>query len=107
MPIVQEATWIKMAGEKKEGSKRRRVDDQNSGTNENVVEDEEVVQLRLENKQLRELVEELKGVVECQVCWVLPRDPGPVPVCSNGHFVCRTCRQGSLFKPQTNKQLIS
>ena len=92
MPIVQEATLIKMAEQRKEATKRRRVDDQNSGTNENVVEDEEVVQLRLENKQLRELVEELKGVVRCNVCWVLPRDGAPVPVCSNGHLVCRTCR---------------
>ena len=97
MPIVQEATLIKMAEQRKEATKRRRVDDQNSGTNENVFEDEEAVQLRLENKQLRELVEELKGVVECQVCWVLPKDPGPVPVCSNGHFVCRNCRQGLLL----------
>ena len=74
----------------KESSKIQRVDDQNIARIENVTE--EVVQLRLENKQLRDLVEELKGVVECPVCLVLPRDGGPVPVCSNGHFVCRTCR---------------
>ena len=74
----------------KESSKIQRVDDQNIATNEYV--SEEVVQLRQENKQLRELVEELKGVVECPVCLVLPREGGPVPVCSNGHFVCRTCR---------------
>ena len=92
MPIVQEATLIKMAEQRKEATKRRRVDDQNPDTDENVVDNEEVVQLRLENKQLRELVEELKGVVECPVCLVLPREGGPVPVCSNGHFVCRTCR---------------
>ena len=81
-----------MAGQRDEASKRQRVDDRNPGTNDMVAEDEEVVQLRLENKQLRELVEELKGVVRCQVCWVLPRDGLPVPVCSNGHFVCRNCR---------------
>ena len=39
-----------------------------------------------------ELVKELVGVVECQVCLVLPKQAGPVPVCPNGHFVCRTCR---------------
>ena len=90
MATVQETTWINMSGAKKKAPKRQRVDDQNPATNENVAE--EVVQLRLENKQLRELVEELKGVVECPVCLVLPREGGPVPVCSNGHFVCRTCR---------------
>ena len=83
-----------MAREKKEPSKRPRVDVQNPATNANVAEEEVegVVKLRMENKQLRELVEELKGVVECTVCLVLPRDGGPVPVCNNGHFVCRTCR---------------
>ena len=45
-----------------------------------------------EGVQLRGLVEELVGVVECPVCLVLPRHGGPVPVCPNGHFVCRTCR---------------
>merc|ERR1719430_1395556 len=40
----------------------------------------------------RGLVKELVGVVECQVCLVLPKQAGPVPVCPNGHFVCRTCR---------------
>ena len=91
MSTVQQTTWVKMAKEKKEASKRRRVGEQNPAKNENMAE-EEVVQLRLENKQLRELVEELKGVVRCNVCWVLPRDGAPVPVCSNGHLVCRTCR---------------
>ena len=79
-----------MSGQKRKAPKIQRVDDQNIPRIENVTE--EVVQLRLENKQLRDLVEELKGVVECPVCLVLPRDGGPVPVCSNGHFVCRTCR---------------
>ena len=45
-----------------------------------------------EGLQLRELVEELVGVVECPVCLVLPTQEGPIPVCPNGHFVCRTCR---------------
>ena len=90
MATVEEIAWIKMSGQKRKAPKIQRVDDQNIPRIENVTE--EVVQLRLENKQLRDLVEELKGVVECPVCLVLPRDGGPVPVCSNGHFVCRTCR---------------
>ena len=89
MPTVHETTWINMSGEKNHlPVKRQRVDGQNPATNVTA----EVAQLRLENKQLRDLVEELKGVVECPVCLVLPREGGPVPVCSNGHFVCRTCR---------------
>ena len=43
-------------------------------------------------KKMEGLVEELVGVVECPVCLVLPNQGGPVPVCPNGHFVCRTCR---------------
>ena len=54
--------------------------------------EEEVKQLRKENNQLVELVEELKQMVECPVCLLLPKNRGPIPVCSNGHFVCTTCR---------------
>ena len=45
-----------------------------------------------ENKELREALEELRGMVECPVCLLVPRQQGPLPVCSNGHFVCHTCR---------------
>ena len=45
-----------------------------------------------ENKELREAMEELRGMVECPVCLLVPRQQGPLPVCSNGHFVCHTCR---------------
>ena len=45
-----------------------------------------------ENKELREAMEELRGMVECPVCLLVTRQVGPVPVCSNGHFVCGTCR---------------
>ena len=75
-----------------------------------------------ENKQLKEVVEELREMIECPVCLMVPRQGGPVPhrclfhsfiypflhffihlfihsrqggpvpVCSNGHFLCNVCR---------------
>ena len=45
-----------------------------------------------EKKEVGEAMEELRGMVECPVCLLVPRDGVPVPVCSNGHFVCCTCR---------------
>ena len=32
--------------------------------------------------------------IECPVCLEIPRS-GPVPVCPNGHFVCKKCKAGS------------
>ena len=56
----------------------------------------------LELRELREKVrkleednrkwEQLRDMIECQVCLQVPRQEGPVPVCSNGHFLCCTCR---------------
>ena len=48
--------------------------------------------VQVEKKEVDEAMEELRGMVECPVCLLVPRQVGPVPVCSNGHFVCRTCR---------------
>ena len=45
-----------------------------------------------EKKEADKAMEELRGMVECPVCLSVPRHGRPVPVCSNGHFVCRTCR---------------
>ena len=57
-----------------------------------LAEDEELKQLKDENKELREAMEELKGMVECPVCFKVPHQGGPLPVCSNGHFLCLSCR---------------
>ena len=35
----------------------------------------------------------LRQMIECPVCLVVPRLCGPVPVCSNGHFVCIQCKE--------------
>jgi len=45
------------------------------------------------SKQER-VLQQLKDKIECPVCMDLPRS-GPVPVCPNGHFVCKTCRRDS------------
>ena len=61
-------------------------------------------EVQVEKKEVDEAMEELRGMVECPVCLLVPRDGGPVPVCSNGHFVCRTCRdrirQEALAEPK-------
>ena len=54
--------------------------------------EERCKKMEADMKKMEGLVEELVGVVECPVCLVLPNQGGPVPVCPNGHFVCRTCR---------------
>ena len=55
-------------------------------------ENKHMTEVEGENKELREAMEELRGMVECPVCLLVPRQRGPIPVCSNGHFVCCTCR---------------
>ena len=54
--------------------------------------EERCKKMEADMKKMEGLVEELVGVVECPVCLVLPNQGGPVPVCPNAHFVCRTCR---------------
>ena len=39
---------------------------------------------------LEKMEEELKGLIQCPVCLMAPRERGPVPICSNGHIVCQT-----------------
>lgn len=76
-----------MAGNAGRPPKRPRVD-----KCVDLAEHEELKQLKDENKQLREAMEELKGMVECPVCFKVPHQGGPLPVCSNGHFLCLSCR---------------
>jgi len=44
--------------------------------------------------RLNNIVEKLKENLECPVCMDIPRS-GPMPVCPNGHFVCKNCKTGS------------
>ena len=38
----------------------------------------------------KQVVEKMKEKVECPVCMEMPRK-GPVPMCTNGHFICTPC----------------
>ena len=58
-----------------------------------------ITELEEENRRLREVemehkevMKELKGMIECPVCLSVPRQRSPMPVCSNGHFICISCR---------------
>jgi len=51
----------------------------------------EVEALRNQMADQKHLIEQLKGKIECPVCMEIPRS-GPVPVCPNGHFVCKKCK---------------
>merc|ERR1711990_1231957 len=86
----------KMEGESSDGpSKRPRTDNCVDLTDDDDVrnrlreleeENRRMKKVEEENKELREAMEELRGMVECPVCLLVPRQGGPVPVCSNGHF---------------------
>ena len=54
--------------------------------------EQKVKELEEVEKENKGVMAELMGMVECPVCLLVPKQGGPVPVCSNGHFVCRTCR---------------
>ena len=47
------------------------------------------IELREEHKRFVDL---LKDKLECPVCMDIPRK-GPISICSNGHYVCRTCKR--------------
>jgi len=59
---------------------------------ENVHLKEELEDTKIKLKGLETLVDKLKDKVECPVCLEVPRS-GPIPVCPNGHFVCKTCKK--------------
>ena len=88
-----------MAGKSRDGlSKRPRMDnlveedDIRNRVRELEEENKRMKEVESENKEFREAMEELRGMVECPVCLLLPKHGGPLPVCSNGHFVCHKCR---------------
>jgi len=90
-------------------AKRIRVADKDGKTVD--LENNEIEAIRRENVQLREennklkgletLVDKLKDKVECPVCFEIPRS-GPIPVCPNGHFVCKTCKKDICPTCRTN-----
>eukprot|EP00090_Calanus_glacialis_P042559 TRINITY_DN7546_c0_g1_i1.p1 TRINITY_DN7546_c0_g1~~TRINITY_DN7546_c0_g1_i1.p1 ORF type:complete len:317 (-),score=57.20 TRINITY_DN7546_c0_g1_i1:141-1091(-) len=51
-----------------------------------------------------QLQSELETVVECPVCYNIPRDL-PIPCCPAGHIMCTTCRGRVLHCPTCRRQL--
>ena len=51
-------------------------------------QEKQVLQKELNN--FKNVVETMKGKVECPVCMEIPKR-GPVPMCCNGHFICSPC----------------
>ena len=101
-PACQREWSSKMVNESSDGpSKRPRMnnvidlaeyDDVLNRVQELEKENRRLKKVERENKELRDAMNELRGMVECPVCLLVPRQGGPLPVCSNGHFVCCTCR---------------
>jgi len=54
--------------------------------------------------QTSQLQSELETVVECPVCYSIPRDL-PIPCCPAGHIMCTTCRGRVLHCPTCRRQL--
>ena len=54
--------------------------------------EEEKRKMDEEREILKTSLDELRVLIECPVCLHVPRGRGPVPVCNNGHIVCRSCR---------------
>lgn len=52
----------------------------------------EAAELRARAGAAARLMAELRGMVECPVCLLLPK-ARPVPMCPNGHHVCVPCRE--------------
>eukprot|EP00092_Neocalanus_flemingeri_P010412 GFUD01011222.1.p1 GENE.GFUD01011222.1~~GFUD01011222.1.p1 ORF type:complete len:312 (-),score=90.77 GFUD01011222.1:122-1057(-) len=58
----------------------------------------------LMEEQPSQLQTELETVVECPVCYNIPRDL-PIPCCPAGHIMCKTCRGRVLHCPTCRRQL--
>merc|ERR1719154_219774 len=52
------------------------------------------LELKEETEKHNQILDQMKDKVECPVCMEVPRS-GPVPVCPNGHFVCKKCKTGA------------
>ena len=50
-------------------------------------------EMKAETDKHNQILNQLRDKIECPVCMEVPRS-GPVPVCSNGHFVCKKCKTG-------------
>eukprot|EP00092_Neocalanus_flemingeri_P016316 GFUD01017661.1.p1 GENE.GFUD01017661.1~~GFUD01017661.1.p1 ORF type:complete len:368 (-),score=75.11 GFUD01017661.1:52-1155(-) len=55
---------------------------------------EELDTTKCKMNEQKHLIQQLKDKIECPVCLDIPRS-GPVPVCPNGHLVCKKCKKDS------------
>jgi len=77
--------------EKKEEEYKQEIDDLKKDLEKKSF-DNELSQIQILKQQ--QLVKRLKEKLECAVCLDIPRSI-PVPVCQNGHFVCKKCKTDS------------
>ena len=84
----------KVEEEKKmaEDEKKKVADEKKKAEDEKRKIEEEKRKMDEEREILKTSLDELRGLIECPVCLYVPRGRGPVPVCNNGHIVCRPCR---------------
>eukprot|EP00092_Neocalanus_flemingeri_P021101 GFUD01022862.1.p1 GENE.GFUD01022862.1~~GFUD01022862.1.p1 ORF type:complete len:223 (+),score=47.85 GFUD01022862.1:83-670(+) len=95
---------IKSEAEEEVKALKRELDDQKkvldsykAKINEQNEHEQELKSLKLKLEELNEqkhLIQQLKDKIECPVCLDIPRS-GPVPVCPNGHLVCKKCKKDS------------
>ena len=93
-----------LEGEKRqlEGEKRQLKEDKRQLEGEKGQLEEDKGLLEMERDQTKNILKEHASLVECPVCWMLPREDKPVPCCPQGHFVCSPCKdklirqQGSI-----------
>ena len=55
-------------------------------------EAEEEFKFKLKQLLLDKQLKQIGETIRCSVCEKIPRS-GPVPVCSNGHLVCKDCKR--------------
>ena len=81
---------IDLVEEEDDMSKRMmELEEENRRLREVEIENWRLREVEMEHK---EVMKELKGMVECPVCLSVPKQGSPMPVCSNGHFICISCR---------------
>ena len=67
----------------------------------NTLKDKLLEILQKENLKLNNIVNEMRNIIECQVCFFLPKQ-GPVRMCPNGHFICTKCKEKNRQEGKLN-----
>ena len=98
--LVKENQRLRVFEEQKKNveEEKKKVEEEKKNVEE---EKKNVEEMKME---LTETLEELRGLIECPVCLVVPRDQRPVPVCRNGHIVCRPCKDRIILEAGEGQQ---